>query len=109
MASQEGSGRLTTLRSQGVDVCEYLNGIVAVAKAAVPMVVQLMFGESDKAAAVQKWSEEKYNLVQERVAGLKKREDGSFEELMLIREPKDLEDFRTALGLADSAEITEFY
>ncbi len=45
----------------------------------------------------------------ERVAGLKKREDGSFEELMLIREPKDLEDFRTALGLADSAEITEFY
>ena len=49
VASQEGSGRLTTLRSQGVDVCEYLNGIVAVAKAAVPMVVQLMFGESDKA------------------------------------------------------------
>ena len=49
VASQEGSGKLTTLRSQGVDVCEYLNGIVAVAKAAVPMVIEKMFGESDKA------------------------------------------------------------
>lgn len=43
VASQEGSGKLTTLRSQGVDVCEYLNGVVMVAdKLLVPMAIDLV-------------------------------------------------------------------
>ena len=45
----------------------------------------------------------------EKVAGLKSRQDGSFEELMLIRGGGDLAAFRSCLGLGEDAEIEEFY
>ena len=38
------------------------------------MTLEQIFGESEKSAAVRKWSEEKYDLVQERVSGLKDEE-----------------------------------
>ena len=46
----------------GYDAIETLNQWI--------ITLEQVFGESDKAEAVRKWSEEKYALVQERVAGL---------------------------------------
>ena len=44
----------------------------------------------------------------EQVAGFRNRQNGSFIEVMLIRSPADLEDFRAEYGIRET-EIPRFY
>lgn len=72
----------------------------------------MLFGKKTEVKTFNR--EERYPMIRssictgEKVAGFKRRDNGKFEEIMLIRDEKDMEKFLTMYGIGRDEVKTEY-